>query len=300
MSAAPPARHAVAIDLVIGLLSVIWGTTYFVIRQGLEDLPPFTAAAARFTVAAAVFACVAPAIARREGGRAPGTRLTLVLGLCNFTLSYGLVYVAETRLPSGLVSLLWGTFPVMLAGLTGFLLPEERVTARQWAGFAVGFAGIALLFATDLESIGGEGVLYGALLLLSPLVSAVGQLHVKRHGRDVSSALTTRNGLAIAAVLLSATALVVERGEPVRWTATAVGSVLYLALVGTVVAFGLYFWALRHAPATRLGVITYLTPTLALTLGTLAGGEPFHLHTLAGAALVLGSVALVMWRRRGG
>jgi len=284
-------------DLIIGLLSLIWGTTYFVIRKGLEDLPPFTAAGVRFTLAAAVFAVVAHVLARREGGRPPGARLSLVSGLLNFACPYGIVYLTETRLPSGLVSVLWGTFPLVLAVLSHAFLPGERLGRRQWAGFGVGFAGVVLLFATDLSALDDGALAFGLLLLASPVSSALGNVYVKQRGAAVSSLLLTRNGLAVAAPLLLAAAALTERDASVVWSATAVLSVVYLALFGTVLTFSLYFWALRHAPAHRMGVVAYLSPTLALGIGSALGGEPFHWHTLVGTALVLGSVGLVLAAR---
>ncbi|MEQ8768451.1 MAG: EamA family transporter [Planctomycetota bacterium] len=292
-----PSRLRVT-DLIIGLLSLVWGTTYFVIQEGLSDLPPFTAVGVRFAIAGSIFALIAPAISRREGGRRPGLRISLVLGLGNFTIAYAIVYVVETKLPSGLVSVFWGTFPLMLATCVRIFLPDEVMSRRQWLGFSIGFLGIIILFLTDLREIGEDGMIFGALLLLSPLVTSFGQVYVKKHGGHVSSVQLNRNGLLIASIVLLAIAGMREGDARIVWSATAIGSVLYLAIVGTVVTFGLYYWALRHAPAHRLGVIAYLTPILALTIGTVFGQEPLSWHTLLGTALVLGSVGLVMRRGR--
>lgn len=299
--AASPGPAPWLINTVIAVLALIWGSTYFVIRAGLEDLPPFTGAGVRFAVACLVMAVVAHFLGRREGGRAPSPSLSVAMGVCNFSVNYGIVYWSETILPSGLVSVLWAIFPMLVAICAHFFLPGERLGTRQWSGFAVGFAGIVLLFSTDLRAIGPAAIPAGLVLLLSPAISAVGQTWVKRTGKDVSSLLLNRNGMVVGAVLLLAAAFLFERDAPVRWTAQAMGSVAYLALVGTVVTFGLYFWALRHAPAYRMSVIAYLTPALALTVGAVLGSEPVHLHTLGGVALILGGVALVManGRRRG-
>lgn len=294
----PARRRALLTDGIIGLLSLIWGTTYFVIKQGLADLPPFTAAGARFTLAAIVFTGLAAVLAKREGGSRPTLMLSLAIGLLNFACSYAIVYLTETKLPSGLVSVLWGTSPMMLAVLSHAFLPGGRIGAREWMGFVVGFAGVVVLFATDLVHVGPGGVAFGALLMLSPAVAAVGQIYIKKHGSQVNSMILNRNGMWIAAPLLVLAALVFERDARVVWSTTAVASVIYLALVGTVTAFGLFFWALRHAPAHRMGVIAYLTPLTALLVGTLVGDEPFGWHTFVGSGLVLGSVAVVMRAKR--
>jgi drug/metabolite transporter (DMT)-like permease len=294
-SGGPPSGRPAegVIHAVIALLSAIWGSTYFVIREGLRDLPPFTAAAARFALAGAVFTLIAPALARREGGARPSLRLSLAFGLANIALSYSLIYWCGRVLPSGLVSVLWSTFPLMMAA-SGHLFLGERLAPRQVLGFVVGFLGIAALFATDLRALGPEALPAGALLLLSPLVSTAGNTLVKKHGERTSSLLLNRNGIWIGCAVIAALALALEGDSAPAWTPRALASVVYLALAGTVLTFGLYYWAMRYAPAYRLSTIAYLTPLLALTLGTLAGGEPFTAFTALGSALILGGVALVL------
>lgn len=295
--AGAPSRAVVR--LLIGLLCLIWGSTWLVIRGGLVDVPPLTGAAARFVVAGTLMALLAPALARREGGGRPGWRLSVVLGTLNIAASYAIVYRTETVLPSGLVSVLWSVFPLMLGVLAHVWLPSERLVGRQWLGLVLGFAGVAALFATDLRGLGPAAVPAGLLLLLSPAVSAVGNVIVKRDGAHVSSALLTRNGMALGGALLCAAAWGAERDAPVRVSAAAVGSVLYLALFGSVVAFGLYFWLLRPAPAYELGMIAYVTPVIALLLGATVGDEPVGATTILGTALVLSGVALVLLGRVG-
>jgi len=290
-------KHAHVL-LLIALLCLIWGSTWVVIADGLNDLPPFTSAAARFLVAALAMTALAPAIARREGGGKPPVRLVLILGVCNFAASYAIVYWTETKLPSGIVSVLWAVFPMMMAAASTRFLAAEALRPRQWIGFVLGFLGVALLFVTDLRTFGPAGVPAAAILLLSPLVSCVGNIVLKREGRNVSSALLNRDAMWVGAVILTAIALVFERDAEIAWTWRAVRSVSYLALFGTVAAFGLYFWLLRHTEAWRLSTIAYVTPAIALLLGTFVRGEPFTAWTLAGSLTILAGVVLATLRPR--
>lgn len=274
-------------------MSLVWGSTWVVIAEGLEDLPPFTSAAVRFAVAALVMALAAHLLAAREGGCAPPRHLVLAQGVLNFAGSYGIVYWTETRLPSGLVSVLWAVYPMMMAAVGHLLLPGERLRGRQWMGMAVGLVGVAVLFQTDLARIEGAG-LVGLVLLLSPLASAVGTALVKRDGAGVSSLLLNRNGMVLGALLLGLLALAVEGDAPAHWTPRALASIAYLSLMGTCLTFGLYYWAMRYAPAYQLSLIAYVTPVIALALGSLVRGERVTPGLLAGGALVLAGVALVM------
>lgn len=281
-------------NLLIALLCLVWGSTWIVIRGGLRDLPPFTSAGARFVVAGLAMCAVAAAIGKREGGAKPPAWLWITLGVCNFAASYGIVYHTETILPSGLVSLLWGVFPILMALSSHWFLPGERLRGAQWLGFVVALAGIVLLYATDLRELGPHAIPAALILFLSPLVSAVGNTLIKLRGGGVNSLALNRNAMLLGAVLLCALAAATERDAQMRWTPAAIGSIAYLALAGTVLTFGLYFWLLRFVDAHKLGLIAYVTPAIALTLGWTIGDERVTPYTLGGAACILAGVVLVV------
>lgn len=288
---------ALASFALTALLCLIWGSTLVVIQGGLVDLPVFGSAAARFTLSAACMSVLGAVLAKREGGAQPTLGLSLVLGTLNFAASYGIVYWSETKLPSGLVSVLWAVFPMLQAVMGHLYLSGERLAPAQFAGFALGFAGVVALFATDLRGLGAGAVPAGLVLLLSPLVSAFGTTYVKKHGAGTSSLLLNRNAMWIGAAFLWSVALLFER-QPFRWTPRALFSLGYLSLCGTVVAFGLYFWLLRHVAANRLSVIAYVTPGVALVLGLVIANERIGPGTLAGLGSILGGVFLVHHRGR--
>jgi drug/metabolite transporter (DMT)-like permease len=284
--------------LAVLVMCLVWGSTWLVIQQGLRDLPPLTSAGVRFALAGAIMLLVAPALARREGGARPPRLLVLQQGTLNMALPYSLVYWAETRLHSSLVAILWAVFPLMMAVCAHAWLPGERMRARQWVGMLAGFGGVYLLFQNDLRDAGPQAQGAAALLLLSPLVSALGTTLVKRKGGSVSSALLNRDGMLLGGALLCAAAFVFERGQPVEWSTRAVLSVVYLSAVGTVLAFGLYFWVMRYAPTYQLSLIAYVTPVIAMLLGALLNDEPVGLSTIGGLALILGGVASALLGRR--
>ncbi len=295
---APNAPSRAVVTTLIVLLALVWGSTWIVIAFGLRDLPPFTSASARFLLAAVAMTAIAPAVARREGGTRPPRKLAVVQGTLNFGASYAIVYWTETQLPSGIVSLLWAVFPIMTAISSSWFLAGESLSTRQWLGFTLGFVGVALLFATDIRGFGAHGIPAAALLLVSPLVSCIGTLVLKREGKGVSSALVNRDAMWIGAAILTVCAFVLERDAEAVWTGRAIASVVYLALVGTVLTFTLYFWLLRHTEAWRMSTIAYATPAIALLLGTFLGEEPFTVWTLAGSLTILAGVVLATLRRR--
>ena len=284
----PPSPRT--INLLLALLCLLWGSTWIVIREGLNDLPPFTSAGVRFALAGLVMVALALTIGRRESGNKPPTYMWVMHGTLNFAVSYGIVYCTETVLPSGLVAVLWGVYPMMMAACGHFFLPGERLAARQWAGFFVGFAGLLLLFLTDLQNFGSVGIPAAAILLISPLVSVIGTTVVKKHGANTNSTLLNRNGMLLGAVLLLLCSLIFERDAEMNWSNAALLGIGYLALGGTVLTFGIYFWLLRYAPAYKLSLIAYVTPAIALFLGWIIDNEPVTIYTVSGSVLIMGGI----------
>lgn len=292
----PSPRPAVVFGL-MALISAVWGSTWLVIRHGLDDLPPLLGAGLRFVLAGLVMAALVPVLREREGGERPPFRVVLPQALFQFTGNFALVYWCETVIPSGLVSVLWATFPLMMS-LTGhFVTRAERLHGVQWLGLVVAFAGVASLFGTDVARGGSRAVVMGLLLLLGPASVTVSTTLIKRRAANASSLLLNRDSMLIGGVLLLLLAAIFERGEPVRFTNGAIFSVVYLALLGSVVTFGAYLWLLRTVPAYRLSLVSYVTPLIALWLGRTFGGEPFGATTLVGTALVLAGVALTLKKK---
>ncbi len=282
----------------IGLVCLVWSSTWLVIKLGLEELPPITSAAIRIVLAGACMAALAPWLVAREGGGRPPFLVVLAQGVCQFALNYALVYYAETELPSGLVSVLWSVFPLMMALGGHFFTRAERLHRWQWLGCVLAFLGVVALFITDVASVSRSALGMGLLLLLAPASVAFSTILIKRRASGASSVLLNRDSMLIGGGLLVILALVFERDAPAHFTPTAIGSIVYLALAGTVFTFGIYVWLLRHLPAYLLSLTSYLVPVLALLLGALVGGEPLTVTTFAGTLLVLGGVGLTLKRRR--
>ncbi len=281
----------------VAILCVVWGSTWLVIKQGLRDLPPFGSAGVRFLIAGLVMTAVSPFLAKREGGSKPAAWLWLTLGISNFGLSVGIIYVGSQVLPSGLVSVLFAIYPLLMA-LSGHLFLNERLTARHSVGFLIGLIGVGVLFSHDLFSTHDQALTMALLLLISPVATAISTTLVKKYGGETSAVLLNRNAMFAGAAVLLCVAALFEQDQSFELTPYAVFSVLYLAVVGTCVTFTLLFWLMRYASAAKLSTIAYVTPVIAVTLGALLGGEPLTPSILIGTALVIGGVVLATWKRR--
>lgn len=284
----------------LATIILIWGSTWAAIRLGLEGIPPFAGVALRFAVASVVLLGLAWVRGVPLGRSRVERRLWWVNGLCTFVLTYGLVYWAEQRVPSGLTSVLFATFPLFVALVAQAALPAERLTARSVVGVVAGFAGVAVIFSEDLAALAEPGAgRAAAVLLVAPLAAAVSNVAVKRWGRGVHPLSLTAVPMGLAAGIMGAATLVFERDRPLVLDAVSVGIVLYLAVFGSAVTFYLYFWLLERMEATRLSLVTYLSPVVAVLLGAVLFGERVTARIVLGGLLVIAGVAVTAGWRHG-
>ena len=279
--------------LLVGALVLIWGTTWAAIRIGLEGVPPFTGAAIRFVVASTLLFLAHPLFRLPFEAGANARRVWLANGIPLFVVSYGTVYWAEQWVPSGLAAILFATFPLFTAILARILLPAERSSAGVWIGVLLGFAGITVIYSEDLVALAGARTRQAAMIfLLSPVATAISNVLVKRWGRGLHPVTVTAVPMAIGAAGLGAGAAIFERHLPLRFDGASIASIAYLAVFGSVVTFGLYYWLLARYPVTKLSFIAYGTPVVAALVGTIWLHEPMTWRIALGAAAVLSGVAI--------
>jgi drug/metabolite transporter (DMT)-like permease len=272
-------------------LTIIWGTTWAAIRVGLSGLAPFTSAGLRFAVAALVLVPVALRLRVPLGKGRTERRLWWANAFLSYFVSYGVVYWAEQFVPSALAAVLFATFPLFVAIFAHLLLPSDRLTLPKLAGILLGFAGMVVLVSQELQAPAGPA-LPAVIFLLAPMVSALGQVVVKRWGEGVHPLSLTLVPMAISAASFGLLAAAFERDRPLDLGPTSIASFLYLGVLGSALAFYLYFRLLSRLEATKVALITYLSPLVAVAVGALFLGEPITPRMLAGALIVLAGVAI--------
>ena len=280
------------------LLCLIWGSTWMFIKLGLRDLPPLSFAAARFLLATIILsAIVAARRASLPRGRAEWA-LIAKTGVLAFALNYGLLFWGEQHISSGLAALIQATIPVFGMLLAHPYLPGERLNARRLSGALLGVVGVGVIFSSQLGAEGGMAVWGSAAVLAGAGFVAYANVLVKARGARLDAAVLSAGQMACGFVVLAAAGLAFE-GNPLnfRWTGLAVVCLLYLTLVGSVAAFLLFYWLVRHVDVTKTMLIALVTPLAAVLLGMLVLGEEVTWRTLAGGALILAGIGLVVLRR---
>jgi drug/metabolite transporter (DMT)-like permease len=280
------------------LLCCIWGSTWLFIKLGLRDLPPLSFAAIRFLLATVILsAVVAVRHASLPRGRAEWWLIART-GVLAFALNYGLLFWGEQHISSGLAALLQATIPVFGMLLAHPYLPGERLNARKLSGALLGVVGVGVIFSSQLGAEGGMAVWGSAAVLAGAVFVAYANVLVKAQGARLDPAVLAAGQMACGFVVLATVGLLFE-GSPLgfHWTGLAVVCLLYLTLVGSVAAFLLFYWLVRNVDVTKTMLIALVTPLAAVTLGVLALKEEVTWRTLAGGALIMSGIGLVMLRR---
>jgi drug/metabolite transporter (DMT)-like permease len=282
--------------LALGIVYVVWGSTYLAIRVMVETMPPLLASGARFATAGAIFW-----VALRLRGGAGRVRVTWrevagagVIGSLLVFGGNGLVSVAEQDVPSGLAALIVGTVPlwvVLWRSATG-----DRVSPTTLAGVAVGFGGLALLVLPGDRP--GDAPLLGVLTVLVAAASWASGSFFSRRTTQPDDALVATSWQMMVGGLVSV-AVGVAAGEvgEVELSAFSTDSLLafaYLIFIGSLVAFTAYVWLLKNVPISMVATYAYVNPVIAIFLGWAILSEEVTLSVVAGAAAIVASVAAVV------
>jgi putative membrane protein PagO len=278
---------------VFGTLCLIWSSTWVMIKVGLQGAPPLTSAGLRFIIAA--FLILAIVAWRRI--KLPHSRsffvLSLYLGVFQLGIAYALVYWSEQYLSSGLTAILFSTMPLMVAVLARIFL-GDRLAMSKIAGIVIGILGVYTIFRGSI-SLGGEGMVLGVVAALgSAFFASVSSIIVKRFSKSYNPFASILLPHAIAGVLLTTVGLSVERSSPMSWSPTTHLTVLYLAVFGSVSAFALYFWIIKHLDVTVLAYQTFIIPVLASVIGWIFLHETITLSTAVGGGLIVAGIALAV------
>jgi drug/metabolite transporter (DMT)-like permease len=273
-------------------LSAIWGASFMFIKVGVREFDPFALIFVRIGLAALT---LIPIVALRmplkealERVRSVSGPLVIV-GVVGSALPFWLIAWAEQRIDSGLTAILQACAPLFTAVLAWLFSHSDRVSGMRLAGVVIGFVGVAVLVAGTPG--GSSGELVAALATVGAgLAYAAAALYSGARLRGVPPLLVAAGAMVVATLITMPLGLArMPDGVP-GWKATL--SVVVLGVVGTGIAYILYFALIAGAGASRAILVTYLVPSLALLYGVTLLGEPLTVVAVAGLALILGGVAL--------
>ncbi len=299
MTSSPGERSIEARGIInLFIVYIVWGSTYLAIRIAVRPgsgIQPFTLGMVRILIAGILMLLIS---ALRRSPMRP-TRKELVVLACSGVLLWtggnGMLNWAEQRIDSSLAALLIATVPLWMV-LMESILDRKKPSSGLVLSLIIGFAGIALLSATTLQT-GDMGDIVSLLALVLASISwTLGSLLQSR--LPVTLSIEVSAGYQQIFGGLGFVVLVLLTGEP-RPTPTTDAWLAwgYLILVGSLIGFTAYVRILQLLPMSVAMTYAYVNPVVALFLGAVILSEPLHLTTLAGAALVLLGVAGVFRER---
>lgn len=288
VGAGGPARGAAGPWIAFAVCTLVWSSTFLVIRIGNESMAPLWAAAVRLLAGALLLTAIA-LLTRQPWPRGPALQAAVLFGVVDFGVSLGLLYWAELRVPSSVAAVLYATIPLCTA-LFAHAFRLESLRPLKVAGSVVGLAGVVVLFSSQLSA--ALPLLPLAAAFAGAVTAALAGVLLKRAPPGTSPvALNAVAHLAGAPICLAASFAL---GESRHLPATQGGwlSLLYLVVVGSVIAFVAFAYLIQRWPVVRTSFIAVITPVLAVMLGAWAGNEALGPATLAGAAVVVAGVTL--------
>jgi drug/metabolite transporter (DMT)-like permease len=280
-------------------LCLIWGTTWFFIKIGLEDLPPITFAAARFAFAISILAVIIVAQKIPLPATKREWKLIALTGVLQFSVNYSLVFWSEQHISSGLAAVLQAMITVFGLALAWVHLPDERITRLKIIAVLLGIGGVAVILVEQLQinSLMAFAGLRGDCLRRIRGGARFDSGQSLRR-RDSSGDARFRQMICgIAPVIIYGLAV---EGNPLRlnWNWRAIICVLYLSVFGTVAAFWLYYWLLSKLESTKAMMISLVTPLIAVIIGGIFLGERLPVQTFFGGVLILASIGLIVFRKK--
>ena len=269
------------------LMCLIWGTTWFAIRVSLHSLPPISGAGIRFLVAG--LALYTMTLFRPRTATPFPWKLVAILATFLFGMNYMLTYYAETRLDSGLVSVLFGTLPFFVFALGA--LVREQTTPRIWIGTTIGFLGVGVISLTSQVQ---ASPLAALAVIGAAASSAFANVYAKRHSHH-DPLRTLPPAMLIAGALMTIIGIPTEHPSLHNaLTPSSIQSVLYLALAGSGLAFFLNFWLLQRIEVWKVGLSSLIIPVLAVAVGIIFGGEQASAREFLGGAIVIAGMSLAL------
>lgn len=286
------ARQRLRLVAAFAIVYIVWGSTYFAIRVGVQDIPPFLLGGVRNASAGLVLMLVAMASGQLPPWRSPDWSTALPVGILMITLANGLTTLSEVWVPSNQAALISVSSALWTAWFGTFGARGHALSPRSRIGLALGFAGAVLLLTPghgfSLEHLGAQ-----SLILISTLCWAAGAMYGRARAPSTPPLMLAAMQMFTGGVVLLVIGFATGEGPHWQWTTRGIGAVLYLAAFGSCMSYTTYIWLIRHVTPDKLSTIAYVNPLVAVSLGWVGLGETLSWPQFAGMVVILSGVVLI-------
>ncbi|OJV53539.1 MAG: hypothetical protein BGO31_01340 [Bacteroidetes bacterium 43-16] len=276
-------------------ICIAWGTTYLGIKIGLEALPPFLMAGSRQLLAGLIIFLMAFGNKlHRDLSRSNIARQALI-GFLLITLGNGLVSWAEAFIPSGVAALLCATMPIMSVLINLTVQKTEKINSLVVLGMLVGFAGVALNFKDSVKDLSNTDYILGIVATLTATTTwAYGSIISKKNNPQANPIFNSALQVSFGGLFLLLFSPAVDNYEHINLQHTeGLLAIVYLIVVGSVLAYTAYMYALKHLPVGLVMVYAYINPLVAVLLGWWLVNEPLTIYTMLSFVCIVSGLFLV-------
>ncbi len=283
------------------LVGLIWGSSFLLIRIGVEEMSPFQVVFIRTAIAAIGFNILLFLQGKRLPFSLSKAWPLILLGLFNTTVPFVLITWGEITVESGLASVLQATAALFGLVIAHFTLADEKINAQRLVGLIVGFLGVIILSSKSWGEDGISGSLAGQLaIVVASFFYAIMTVYSKKTLQKGYDPMIVAGGAQTFAAISSGIGMIVAPllgGQPATPLAELDQSILLavfgLGFVNTFIAYILFYWMIGQLGAARSTMVTYIVPAVGLILGTIILDEPLYWQLLVGAGLIFLGIAVV-------
>jgi drug/metabolite transporter (DMT)-like permease len=286
--------------LMFWTLGVIWGSSFLLIKVGVEELGPLPLVSVRIGLAALLMGAYLWWSERKMPRTRREMLALLYVGVMNTALPFTLITWGEQDIDSGLATVLNSTVPLFTLVFAHFTLADERISFQKIIGLIVGFVGIVLLSSRNAESSSPNSFAGQVAVLAASMSYASSAIVIRRYLRRVDPLVTAGGSLMIGGVVIVTMTLLTVHPLPdvSGLSADTIAAILILATINTVIAYFLFYGLFDVWGATRTTLVTYVMPPIGVTLGAIFLDETVDWKIVAGAALILVGIVAVNWHKR--
>ena len=279
--------------IALGIVCILWGTTWIASKQGVLHMPPLQLAGMRQTIAGMLYIIYFTS----KGAKWPRGRewyIVGVLAFLNILCSNGLTTWGVKYISAGLGAIIAATFPLWMV-IIGLFSSKERIPVNALRGFLLGFAGICVIFYEHLHDFLNPEFLFGiSISLTASWTWALGTIFTKREARDFNPYFSLGLQMFLSGLVLLGASYTTGKVVPLTeipwqsWTA-----ITYLVLFGSVIAFVAYLYSLQHLSVEQMSIYAYINPVVAVIFGSLLFSEHLTPFIVIGGAITLYGVYMI-------
>jgi drug/metabolite transporter (DMT)-like permease len=282
-------------------VGLIWGTSFLWIKIAVQEISPFVLVGFRTlfaTIGLIVYLLIDKKSRMPWKDVKPQLPVFAVLGLVNVAIPWLLISWAETHIESGVASILNATMPLWTIIIAPLVISDDKITLPKLAGLATGFIGVVLLFLPSLGKGWSTNLLGQASVLAATLCYATATILARKKARGLNPQMQTFLQFSMSTLIVWTMTFFIEKqislpSLPITWLA-----LLWLGLLGSGLAYIIYFGLLYRMGPTRLSMVTYIPPVVGVLLGIFFLGETFRWEAMAGAILILSGISIVNLKQK--